>query len=369
MKVMVVWKGLVVGAYQQKLQELARQKDVEVVGVAPPSWDEPGSPVQFEGLYLDGYQMVVSRIAFNGHFHVFFFPDLGRLLDEHKPDLLHVEEEPYNLASFLAIREARHRAIPSVFFTWQNLDRRYPPPFSWMERYVYRWASAAIAGTDAAARVLRAKGYHGSPAVIPQIGIDPELLHPVERDGTGLERPLNIGFVGRLVPQKGVRLLIEACASLGAPFRLAIVGGGPSRPELELQARLAGIASKTEFAGSVPSAQVPEMLTQLDVLVLPSISLPNWTEQFGRALVEAMACGVTVIGSTCGEIPDVIGDAGLIFPEGDANALRSQLERVATDRLLRQDLARRGRERVLARFTNQRIATETAAVYRAVVER
>ena len=369
MKVMVVWKGLVVGAYQRKLQELARQRDIEIVGVTPASWKEPGSPIEFESLYLDGYQMVISPMAFNGHFHFFFFPGLGRLLDEHRPDLLHIEEEPYNLASFLAVWEARQRHIPSVFFTWQNLRRRYPPPFSWMEHYVYRHASAAIAGTEAAARVLREKGFPGSPAVVPQVGIDPEAFRPADRSNTAENRPLTIGYVGRLVPQKGVHLLLEACQTLPTPFQLVVIGSGPSGKELEGRVQRLGLEDRVRFEGSVPSRRMPELLAQLDALVLPSISLPSWTEQFGRALVEAMACGVPVVGSTCGEIPEVIGDAGLIFPEGDAQALASQLERLAGDPLLRQDLARRGRERVLARFTNERIAAETAAVYRAVAER
>jgi glycosyltransferase involved in cell wall biosynthesis len=81
-------------------------------------------------------------------------------------------------------------------------------------------------------------------------------------------------------------------------------------------------------------------------------------------LIEAMACGVPVIGSTCGEIPNVIGDAGLTFPEGDVEALRTALMRVQRDVALRQDLAARGRARVLAHYTQQQIAEATVQVYR-----
>ncbi len=109
-------------------------------------------------------------------------------------------------------------------------------------------------------------------------------------------------------------------------------------------------------------------MRELDVLVLPSRTQPNWKEQFGRVLIEAMSCGVPVIGSTCGEIPQVIGEAGLVFPEGDVAALRAALSRLIDQPELRAELARRGRARVLAEFTQAAIARRHVAVYQAMLE-
>jgi quercetin dioxygenase-like cupin family protein len=92
---------------------------------------------------------------------------------------------------------------------------------------------------------------------------------------------------------------------------------------------------------------VPSRLAQLDALVLPSLTRPNWKEQFGRVLVEAMACGVPVVGSDSGEIPRVIGQAGLSFPEGDAGALRASLAELMGSERRRAELGARGRIRVL----------------------
>jgi glycosyltransferase involved in cell wall biosynthesis len=114
---------------------------------------------------------------------------------------------------------------------------------------------------------------------------------------------------------------------------------------------------------------VPSYLRALDVIVLPSVSRPNWAEQFGRILVEAMAAGVSVVGSNCGEIPDVIGNAGLVFPEGDANALARILDRLARQPSLRVQLGERGRRRALERYTYRRIAMDTVEVYRQVLHR
>ena len=105
-------------------------------------------------------------------------------------------------------------------------------------------------------------------------------------------------------------------------------------------------------------------LQQIDVLVLSSRTQPYWKEQFGRVLVEAMACEVAVVGSDSGEIPHVIGDAGLIFPEDNVDALYDHLLRLMQSTELRKELGRNGRARVLERYTQAQIAAQTVAVYR-----
>lgn len=370
-------KALVVGAYQRKLEEMAQDPDLDLVAVVPPSWRDRSVETHLEQTHLEGYQLLVSPISVNGSFHLFFFPHLGRLLDAHRPDVLHVDEEPYNLATFHAAQAARRRRIPFLFFTWQNLYRRYPLPFRWMEAYVQSRAAWAIAGTEAAGLVLRRKGYGGPLAVIPQFGVDPDVYKPPLPLGEGRgeggngepsKGPFTIGYAGRLVPAKGVGLLQEACAQLSADWRLEILGGGPELPTLRIRAQGLGIADRVRFADAIPSREMPRFLRTLDALVLPSVSRPNWVEQFGRVLVEAMACGVPVVGSTCGEIPGVIGDGGLTFPEGDAAALAAALERLAGDPSLRAELGERGRRHVLQHFTQRRIAEETVRVYREILQ-
>ncbi len=123
------------------------------------------------------------------------------------------------------------------------------------------------------------------------------------------------------------------------------------------------------FLDQIPSTQMPEQYHQLDALAVPSRTLPNWKEQFGpRATVEAMASGVPVIGSNSGAIPDVIADAGLIVPEGDVDALAAALRRLRDEAGLREELARRGRDRVLAHYTHQQIAAATVQVYQAMTK-
>src|SRR6266545_448122 len=149
----MVSKALVVGAYQRKLEAIA-SFGVDVVAVVPPSWRDRSYEMRLERTPTDAYQLIISPLAFNGNYHAFFFPRLGRILDEHRPDLVHIDEEPYNVATLVAAAQCRRRKLPFLFFTWQNLVRFYPPPFSWMERFVYRSAAYGIAGTASAARTL-----------------------------------------------------------------------------------------------------------------------------------------------------------------------------------------------------------------------
>jgi glycosyltransferase involved in cell wall biosynthesis len=123
------------------------------------------------------------------------------------------------------------------------------------------------------------------------------------------------------------------------------------------------MAQRVEFAGAVSTQDIPQALAMMDAMALPSLTRANWKEQFGRVLIEAMACETPVIGSESGEIPNVVGDAGLITPEGDAKALAAAIARLGSDPALCADLARRGRQRVLERFTQERVARNVAALY------
>jgi glycosyltransferase involved in cell wall biosynthesis len=358
-------KACLVGSYQRKLEEIAHQPDVELTVIVPPSWKDAQGELRLERAYVEGYRLLADPIMFNGRYHLHFYPRLGRRIEQVRPDLLHIDEEPYNLATWHAWRLARRANIKTLFFSWQNLERRYPFPFSLMERQILRGVDYAIAGSQGAADVWRKKGYTGPLAIIPQFGVDPEIFTPPPRRDPG--RGFVIGYVGRLVPEKGVDLLIRAAAGLAGPWHLGIAGDGPERATLLALAKQLGVQDQVYFDGQLPSTRVPAYFGQMDVLVLPSRSQPNWEEQFGRVLTEAMACGTVVLGSRSGEIPRVIGDAGWTFPEDDVDTLREQLMRLMQDAELRADLGARGRQRVLERFTQARVAERTVQVYKEIL--
>ncbi|MBN2392548.1 MAG: glycosyltransferase [Anaerolineae bacterium] len=362
MRVLMLSKACIVGAYQRKLEELAaRAPEMALVVAVPSSWKDKGGITRLELAHTRGYRLEVLPLAFNGQFHLHFYPTLSRLIREFRPDIVHIDEEPYNLATYLANRQARRYGAKTLWFSWQNLLRRYPPPFAWIEQYNLNHVDYAIAGSATAAEVWRRKGYSGSLAVIPQFGVDPDIFLPAATPSAG---PPHIAYAGRLVPEKGTDLLLEALSGLDGPWRATIQGNGPEEAHLRALADQYDLTTRVTFCPPVPSVGMPAFYQSLDVLVLPSRTQENWTEQFGRVLVEAMACGVTVVGSGAGEIPHVVGDAGFIFPEGDVEALRAALARLIHDSALRRDLGTRGRARVLVQFTQQQVAEQTLQVYR-----
>jgi glycosyltransferase involved in cell wall biosynthesis len=363
-KVVLVSKALVVGAYQRKAVALA-QLGIDLTVLIPPAWNDRRGSQCAERMYTAGYTLRVIPLRLNGNFHLHYYPTLDKELAALRPDLLHMDEEPYNLATWLALRAAKRLGVPATFFTWQNIQRRYPPPFAAMERANYRRARIAIAGNQDAAQVLRAKGYSGSIAVIPQFGVDPDIFCPNPAAGASdpSGSPVRIGYAGGLVSEKGVDLLVRACAGLQADWRLALAGEGEQQQDLAALAAALGVSERIEWIGRQASSAMPDFYRALDVLVLPSRTRPNWKEQFGRVLIEAMACAVPVIGSNSGEIPNVIGHAGLIFAEDNVAALCAGLQRLADAPAERIRLGQLGRQRVLATYTMHQIAEQTLAVY------
>lgn len=359
MRVLIVSKALISDAYRKKLTELGRL-GIEVIAAVPPAWREGGSVQRLEPGTSGGYRLLEAPIRLNGHFHLHYYPSLPSIIQDTQPDLIHMDEEPYNVATYHGTRAARRAKRPSLFFSWQNLARRYPPPFSWIETAVFGMVSHALAGSEEAAQVLRAKGYRKGLSVIPQFGVDPDVFTP----GVRPDAPFTIGFFNRLIPAKGPMVALDAFSRLPGDARLRFMGDGSAREEIEREIVRRGLEGKVTVEPRVPSWKMPEALRAVDAIVLPSLTMPSWKEQFGRILIEAMASGVPVVGSDSGEIPRVIGGAGLVVPEGDAAALASALLRLADGAELRERLGRLGRERVLDRFTHARIAEATADAYR-----
>src|SRR5579883_861926 len=366
MRVLLLSKALVQGTSQRKLEELAKFPGVELTLVTPPYWrHDNGAKQVLEKLYTTGYRMIVTPMALNGNYHLHSYPKLGGIMREVRPDIVHIDEEPYNLATFQAMRLARHYKAHALFFTWQNLYRDYPPPFRQIERYNYKHADAALAGNREAVEVLRRKGYKKVIHVIPQFGFDTEIYkrsapRPPREPGA----PFTLGFLGRLVETKGLPTIVEALTSLPDYCQAVFIGDGPMKSVLEEEAARLGVSERVIIKPGVPTYEVPKEMERLNVFVLPSLSRPNWIEQFGRVLAEAMSCETPVIGSSSGEIPYVIGDAGLVFKEGDARALSECVRRLLDDPELYADLAKRGRQRVIDHYTQEKIARQTYEVWK-----
>jgi glycosyltransferase involved in cell wall biosynthesis len=164
------------------------------------------------------------------------------------------------------------------------------------------------------------------------------------------DRPFTVGYAGRLVPEKGLDDLLAAVRRLEAPVELVLAGDGEHRTALEGQ-QIPG--SRVRVLATIRHEAMAEAYSRMDVLALPSRTTARWKEQFGRVIVEALWCGVPVVGSDSGEIPWLIGrtGGGVTFPEGDVNALSKRLAEFRADPALRARLAANGRSAVERMFS------------------
>jgi glycosyltransferase involved in cell wall biosynthesis len=293
---------------------------------------------------------------------------LLRALIAFRPHILHVEEEPHSVAmaqALLALRAPHLRRTALVYFTWRNIEEHFPPPFCWIERLADRRADRVIAGNDDAALLLIKRGVARERiARMPQLGVDTSVFTAPDGATTPPREHVPIvGYLGRLVAEKGVDTLLHAARQGESAMRLRICGGGPDADRLIALARELGIAERVTFLPGVSHDEAPAFLRSIDVLVLPSRTTRNWKEQFGHVLIEAMASGVPVIGSDSAAIPEVIGDAGMLFPEGDAAALARALREIAPPER-RATLRARGLARVRAHYEQAAIADQLATLYR-----
>lgn len=283
-----------------------------------------------------------------------FGGDLDALLRE-RWDVVHCWEEPYVAAAAqIAARVPQHaRFVPATF---QNIAKTYPPPFSWIEQRVMRRADGWIAfGRTIFETHAGRAGYRGKPSVIITPGVDTETFKPdvvtrdrVRRDVGFSGADVVMGYVGRFVAEKGITTLLEACVHARGSWKLMFVGGGPMRREIE-EAR-AATPDRIRVVTDVPHDRVAGYMNAMDVLCAPSRTTASWREQFGRMLIEAQACGVPVVASPSGEIPHVVGDAGLLVEECNSRAWAEQLDALEHDADRRRALGTRGLEQARTRF-------------------
>ena len=345
-------------AHRGKLRALAA-RGLEVTVAIPQRWREPwfGTPID----------VAWER---QGGLEVFPVPNYTRrtlkaLLRDRRPDLLQIEEEPTTHAARQGFAAARSLGIPVVLLTHENVD---PPPdegwwTGWKKRRMLRRLTGLVAASDLAGTLVRNHAPNLPIAVIPQLGAlaPPDPQH-IPHEG------LALGFVGRLVPQKGIDNLLQALAlQRAAKWRLTIVGDGPEREKLERLATELRLAARVRWTGGLPAEQIANLWPDLDVLVQPSRASREWRETNGQVLMEAMANEVAVLGTDSGVIPELIGEAGIVVPDGDLQLLTNAIGTL-TEPAARRGLAQAARARALRLYSDDAIAERTLQFWQQLVK-
>ena len=286
------------------------------------------------------------------------YPTLGRLAATLKPDVVHLWEEPWSVVALQGARIARRCGAALVMEVDQNILKRLPAPFELIRRHVLHHTDAVLSRSAEATEVVRASGYTG-PACPIGYGVDQTVFFPADQPSPA--GPLRVGYVGRLVEQKGLDDVIAALATATTDIHLSILGEGPHQAALQAHVARAGLSGRVTFRPWADPASVAAFIRDQHVLVLPTRRTATVKEQFGRVIIEAQACGVPVIGAATGAIPHVVGSGGWIVPERDPAALAALFDLLSQDTLDRAAKARAALANVAAGYTY-------AAVSRDLVE-
>jgi glycosyltransferase involved in cell wall biosynthesis len=300
--------------------------------------------------------------------------DLAAVLRSFAPDVIHIEEEPQALITVetISMRRAFARDAAVTLFTWDNLLRPRRFPLGAIKRrlrsYSLRQAATVICGNQRASELLRGEGRFAGPVeVFPQYGLDPAEhqpgTEPQLRTELGLEGRTVVGYMGRLVPEKGLRLLLAALGQLRSlPWKLLLVGSGPLENEIR-QRWMVDFPGRIVLLPAVVYQQVPRYLRCVDIFALASYSKADWEEQFGLTLAQAMLLRIPSIGSTSGAIPEVLGPGGVLFQEGHAEGLQNALEELLISPARREQLGARGQEFARQNYSMENVARRYLAAF------
>lgn len=333
--------------------------DVELEVVTTNRWREAG--VEVAAMGDDLFPVRPVRPYLSRHIQMFAYDPrpIVAALRAHRPHLIDLNAEPFSVqcAEVLTLRNWFATHTPVVLQAAQNILRDYPPPFIWFRKRAAKQVAAAYVCSETVREVLRETGFAKPVRIIP-FGVNLKEFHPrVEVRDPG--EPLTIGFVGRMFQGKGLSVLAHALARLSKEeWQLLVVGDGPARASFEQLLAIFGLIERARFTGAIGYEALPELYRQMDIVVVPSRTTGRVREQFGRVLIEAMASGVPVIGSDSGAIPEVIGEAGLVVPHADADALAEAIRELLTNANLRRQLARVGRERVERQYSWEQVAAK-----------
>jgi glycosyltransferase involved in cell wall biosynthesis len=372
LRVLIISHTYVVGVNQGKLSAIAEQEGITVGLLIPDNWHAAEwnrlIPVERPYPILQIYTLPALWSGRGGAYC--YNPwSLLQVLRDFKPDLVQVEEEIFSLLAFEVALWVRLLQKPMIVFGWENMERRLPILRQWLRNFVMATTPLFLAGNADGDTVMRKWGYRGAIEVIPQMGVDTQLFTPqqVKPSQDGIFR---IGFLGRLDSSKGIDLILIAIKQLlarGLECRGVICGSGPYEAALKQQAEEFQISDSIEWRGGVRHEAAPQEIGNFDVLVLPSRTKPKWKEQFGHVLIEAMAMGVPVIGSSSGEIPNVIGRDDLVFPEEDVTRLTAILARLIQEPAWRQEVGNYGLARVNQKYSHAKIAERLVQLWHRIL--
>ena len=353
-------------AGRQRYYPLSRRRDLDVHLVVPARWHQFGRTIHADPPDDPAVQVhVLDSVLTRGgpmSWYLHFYPQLPGLIRRLRPDVIHLWEEPWSVVAFQARLFRGNAAL--VLEVDQNILKRLPPPFEAVRRNLLRHTDHILSRSPQATEVVRANGYAGPVSAIGY-GVDQATFRPAGGAVAARDHgaTLRLGYVGRLVEEKGLDDALDAIAHARSRVSLAIMGEGPHEAHLRRRVAEMGLADRVSFHRWDRPVGVARFLQGLDALVLLTRTTKTVREQFGRVIIEAQSCGVPVIGSECGAIPSVVGNGGWIVPERAPEYLATLIDALAEDPAARRARGAAARENVRQRFTYDAVAEALASAW------
>lgn len=288
---------------------------------------------------------------------------LRTLVRDVRPDLIHIIADPWTPTAEAGASAARDLKIPYLLVGTSSLGGARGLTARWQANRV-RDGAAALAGiTKPALEFLAAGTEVTTRGVLPQPGFEFPAQH---QNRVAATTPV-FGVVGRIVAERGLDLFFDALSEVYGDWRVQIVGVGPAQEALEAQAQRLGLSSRITWLGGIPRTELTSFWGEVDAFVAPSRSTATWVEPTGSMVLEAMSWGIVPIVSRSGALPDVVGDAGMVFDEGDQDALTRALTRIVDDPVRCRAMGAAARQRALEHYGDGPVAERTIALWRQAI--
>jgi glycosyltransferase involved in cell wall biosynthesis len=252
-----------------------------------------------------------------------------------------------------------------------------------MKYYVYSNLDAFFAMSERAKASLILEGVDESKIYVTGYGVDENLFRPRKEERLQWRKRYDLSpddivvlFVGRVRRSKGVfeliyatKRLIQDAAIDSKKLKVVIAGKGPGERELDKKIKLLGLEGNVIRIGYIPHGEIHLIHNMADVFTLPSIPCKYWQEQLGLVFLEAMACEKPVVSTLSGSIPEVVENAGILVQPNDHMTLYEALKKIISDPGKRKSLGQIGRERVLNKFTANKISENMRKAFKQILGR
>ncbi len=373
-KLLTLGHSYIVALNRRLANEMSRigSVDWDITVAAPIALKGDLRPLQLQSNTDDCASIKSVSVVLDRSPQLMMYHDRLREILQQGWDLVHCWEEPYVVSGGQVAWWTPQRT-PLIYFTFQNQVKHYPPPFNWIEAYAMNRATGWICAGETVAQTLRPRSGYQLPMRTIPLGVDVDWFAPSIGARQAIRQQLEwdekvpvIGYLGRFVPEKGLDRLMRVLDHITEPWRALIVGTGAMEAALRSWASRYG--DRVRICTTVHHDQVSHYLNAMDLLCAPSQTTPRWREQFGRMIIEAFACGVPVIGSDSGEIPYVIGDAGMIVAEADDRAWIKAISDLLSNPQERSRLSKTGIDRAHSVFAWPIVAKQHLEFFDAVVD-